>query len=164
MNKQYFLWYLILLPLHLPRSTLLQRRPRTGGAALALWVAAQAAWLREAYGLEFLGRSTFVPGLWLASLAFFLVNCGILGVIALLTPNLNLFWSFGLFGKIVVLVCPSSPPNYLPRILIAISSFSTFIRRVWHYGNKIYRDDKMAVERVNSILKHIAPGSSLAHM
>ena len=81
MNKQYFLWYLILLPLHLPRSTLLQRRPRTGGAALALWVVAQAAWLREAYGLEFLGRSTFVPGLWLASLAFFLVNCGILGLI-----------------------------------------------------------------------------------
>ena len=80
MTEQYFLWYLILLPLHLPRSTLL-RRPRVGASALGLWVAAQAAWLRGAYGLEFLGDSAFVPGLWLASLAFFLVNCWILGLV-----------------------------------------------------------------------------------
>ena len=40
----------------------------------------QAAWLHQAYRLEFLGQSTFVPGLWLAGLAFFAVNCWILGI------------------------------------------------------------------------------------
>lgn len=57
------------------------KKPVLGGAALALWVATQGAWLQQAYNLEFLGRSTFVPGLWRASLAFFLVNCWILGII-----------------------------------------------------------------------------------
>lgn len=41
----------------------------------------QALWLHQAFQLEFLGVSTFVPGLWLASLIFYLVNCWILGVI-----------------------------------------------------------------------------------
>ncbi|OAA54991.1 mannosyltransferase [Niveomyces insectorum RCEF 264] len=80
-TSQYFLWYMVLLPAYLPRSSLVQRRPRTGLAALALWVAGQAAWLQQGFALEFWGRSTFVPGLWLSSLAFFLVNCWILGVI-----------------------------------------------------------------------------------
>lgn len=35
----------------------------------------------QAYDLEFLGRSTFVPGLWLAGLGFFGVNCWILQII-----------------------------------------------------------------------------------
>lgn len=56
-------------------------KPALGGTALALWVATQGAWLQQAYNLEFLGQSTFVPGLWWASLAFFLVNCWILGII-----------------------------------------------------------------------------------
>ncbi len=80
-TSQYFLWYMVLLPAYLPRSSLLHRHPRRGLAALALWVAGQAAWLQQGFALEFLGRSTFVPGLWAASLAFFLVNCWILGVI-----------------------------------------------------------------------------------
>lgn len=70
---------MVFLPLHLPRSSLL-RRPALGATALALWVASQAAWLQQAYQLEFLGRSTFFPGLWLSSQAFFLVNCWILGI------------------------------------------------------------------------------------
>ena len=49
--------------------------------ALALWVLGQAVWLQQGYELEFLGRSTFVPGLWVASMCFFVVNCLILGVI-----------------------------------------------------------------------------------
>jgi phosphatidylinositol glycan class M len=41
----------------------------------------QAFWLHQAFQLEFMGFSTFVPGLWFAGLGFFLVNCWILGVI-----------------------------------------------------------------------------------
>lgn len=79
-TSQYFLWYLIFLPLYLPYSSLLAR-PRLGLIALGLWVAGQAVWLQQGYQLEFLGRSTFVPGLWLASLGFFAVNCWILGIV-----------------------------------------------------------------------------------
>lgn len=78
--RQYFLWYMIFLPLYLPRSSFL-RRPKLGVAALALWVLTQAAWLQQGFQLEFLGESTFVPGLWVSSLGFFLANCWILGVV-----------------------------------------------------------------------------------
>ena len=71
---------MVFLPLYLPTSSLVAK-PALGGVALALWVATQGAWLQQAYNLEFLGQSTFVPGLWWASLAFFLANCWILGII-----------------------------------------------------------------------------------
>jgi phosphatidylinositol glycan class M len=71
---------MVLLPLYLPRSSFLQS-PRLGVTALTLWVVAQGLWLQQGYGLEFLGRSVFVPGLWAASLGFFGVNCWILGMI-----------------------------------------------------------------------------------
>lgn len=57
------------------------RKPALGLSVLAAWVAAQAVWLWQGYGLEMLGQSTFVPGLWLSSLLFFAVNCWILGII-----------------------------------------------------------------------------------
>ena len=71
---------MVFLPLYLPNSCLL-RNKTLGISAAALWVAAQAAWLQQGFGLEFLGQSTYVPGLWLSSLVFFIVNCGILGLI-----------------------------------------------------------------------------------
>lgn len=80
LGSQYFLWYLIFLPLYLPNSSLL-RKPSLGLTALLLWALAQAAWLRFGYQLEFLGMCTFFPHLWLSSLLFFLVNCWILGII-----------------------------------------------------------------------------------
>jgi phosphatidylinositol glycan class M len=71
---------MIFLPLYLPHSSFL-RNKGLGITALVLWIAGQALWLQQGYELEFLGKTTFLPGLWLASLVFFLVNCWILGVI-----------------------------------------------------------------------------------
>lgn len=71
---------MVLLPLYLPNSSIL-RDKKLGISALLLWVASQALWLQQGFQLEFLGQSTFIPGLWLASLGFFLVNCWILGII-----------------------------------------------------------------------------------
>ncbi len=79
-TSQYFLWYLIFLPLYLPNSSL-RRRPALGITALALWVLSQALWLQQGYQLEFLGKSTFVPGLFGASLIFFAINCWILEIV-----------------------------------------------------------------------------------
>jgi phosphatidylinositol glycan class M len=79
-TSQYFLWYLALLPLYLPHSSFLER-PRFGLAALGAWIAAQVLWLQQGFQLEFNGNSTFVPGLWVAGLAFYAANMWILGVI-----------------------------------------------------------------------------------
>ncbi|KAK2747395.1 GPI mannosyltransferase 1 [Onygenales sp. PD_40] len=79
-TSQYFLWYMIFLPLYLPNSSFM-KRPLLGLVALTLWVAGQALWLHQGFRLEFLGISTFTPGLLLSSLAFFAVNIWILGVV-----------------------------------------------------------------------------------
>ncbi|KAI4176047.1 MAG: hypothetical protein LQ343_001329 [Gyalolechia ehrenbergii] len=78
-TSQYFLWYLILLPFYLPDSSLLAN-PSLGITALLLWAGAQAFYLHQAYSLEFLGRSTFIPGLFISGLVFFAVNIWILGI------------------------------------------------------------------------------------
>ena len=77
---QYFLWYMVFLPFYLPTSSLMQR-PKLGLMALVLWILGQAAWLQQGFQLEFLGKSTFIPGLWFASAAFFGINCWILDII-----------------------------------------------------------------------------------
>jgi len=77
---QYFIWFLLLAPLHLPHSSLITS-PRLGLTAATLWVTAQALWLWQGYELEMLGRSTSVPGLWGSSLLFYAVNMWILGII-----------------------------------------------------------------------------------
>ncbi|KAI8306201.1 GPI mannosyltransferase 1 [Colletotrichum sp. SAR11_240] len=79
-TSQYFLWYMVFLPLYLPNSAFL-KSPKLGVTALGLWVVSQAAWLQQGFQLEFLGYSTFFPGLFASSVGFFLVNCWILGVI-----------------------------------------------------------------------------------
>ncbi|CCX29536.1 PIG-M-domain-containing protein [Pyronema domesticum] len=78
-TSQYFMWYIVLLPFLLPYSSLL-RDWKKGLLALGLWIVGQAAWLQQGYELEFLGNSTFFPGLWMASLGFFMVNCWLLGI------------------------------------------------------------------------------------
>ncbi|KAF8545324.1 GPI mannosyltransferase [Trichophaea hybrida] len=78
-TSQYFMWYIVLLPFILPYSSFLQNWKR-GLVALGLWVVGQMVWLQQGYELEFLGKSTFFPGLWAANLGFFVVNCWLLGV------------------------------------------------------------------------------------
>ncbi|OCL00694.1 glycosyltransferase family 50 protein [Cenococcum geophilum 1.58] len=78
-TSQYFLWYIMFLPFYLPSSTLL-RKPSTGIAAGILWILGQIIWLQQGYRLEFLGTSSFVPGLWASSILFFIVNIWILGI------------------------------------------------------------------------------------
>lgn len=71
---------MVFLPFYLPSSSLLARR-NLGLAAAGLWILAQVLWLQQGFQLEFLGQSTFVPGLWMSSLFFFLTNTWILGII-----------------------------------------------------------------------------------
>jgi GPI mannosyltransferase 1 subunit M len=71
---------MVFLPFYLPNSSLLARK-YLGLTAAFLWVATQALWLQQGFQLEFLGKSTFVPGLWLAGTLFFLTNTWILGII-----------------------------------------------------------------------------------
>ncbi|KAK3630149.1 GPI mannosyltransferase 1 [Elasticomyces elasticus] len=78
-TSQYFLWYMVFLPVYLPDSSLLWSR--RGLVMLAAWVAGQAMWLQQGYELEFLGKSTFLPGLWVSSINFFLLNCWSLSII-----------------------------------------------------------------------------------
>ncbi|KAG6865401.1 hypothetical protein C0991_002895 [Blastosporella zonata] len=75
MIEQYFLWYLLLLPLILPRLGTTRRRAL---AYIAVWVGTQALWLAEAYKLEFLGRNVFF-GLWVRSLVYVIGNVWVLG-------------------------------------------------------------------------------------
>jgi len=79
-TSQYFLWYMVFLPFYLPNSSLLAKK-FLGISAVLLWVATQGLWLQQGFELEFNGKSTFVPGLWLTSLAFFLTNIWLLGII-----------------------------------------------------------------------------------
>ena len=81
-TSQYFLWYIVILPFYLPNSSMISK-PRKGFAVLGAWIGAQAWYLYQAYHTEFLGQSRFagISGLWSASLAFFLVNMWILGIV-----------------------------------------------------------------------------------
>lgn len=71
---------MVFLPLYLPNSSFIQS-PKLGVSALLLWVVSQGAWLQQGFQLEFMGVSTFFPGLWASTVGFFLVNCWILGII-----------------------------------------------------------------------------------
>ncbi|KAK9472550.1 PIG-M-domain-containing protein [Dipodascopsis tothii] len=78
-TSQYFLWYIVLLPFYLPSSAML-RRPWLGIQAALLWSLAQAAWLQQGFELEYMGNSTFFPGIFASTLFFFSVNIWILGI------------------------------------------------------------------------------------
>ncbi|KAJ7271962.1 glycosyltransferase family 50 protein [Mycena haematopus] len=73
-TSQYFLWYLLLLPLLLPRLSISRWN---AVAYVGVWVATQALWLYEAYKLEFLGQNVFL-GLWVRGLIYIAGNCWVL--------------------------------------------------------------------------------------
>ena len=71
---QYFLWYLLLLPLLLPRLSITRSKAILYGA---VWLGIQVLWLSEAYKLEFLGQNVFFA-LWLRGLIYVVGNCWVL--------------------------------------------------------------------------------------
>lgn len=73
-TSQYFLWYLILLPVVVPRLAMTWQKATL---LTVLWLAAQASWLLPAYLLEFHAINAFIP-IWLESIAFFCCNIGVL--------------------------------------------------------------------------------------
>ncbi|KAF9484641.1 GPI mannosyltransferase 1 [Pholiota conissans] len=74
-TSQYFLWYLLLLPLLLPQLAI----PRANTIVyIIVWVGTQALWLSEAYKLEFLGDNVYF-GLWIRGLIYVVGNCWVLG-------------------------------------------------------------------------------------
>lgn len=81
-TAQYFMWYMVLLPFYLPSITsgLSAKGRAVGIVAVLLWISSQLLWIRQGYLLEFLGVSTFYPGLFVATILFFVVNCFCLGL------------------------------------------------------------------------------------
>lgn len=77
-HGQYFLWYTAFLPLIFPMTSLKLRWK--GAALIAAWFGSELHWLFWAFHLEMKGENTFFP-LWLAGLAFFSVNIGILATL-----------------------------------------------------------------------------------
>lgn len=73
-TSQYFMWYLMLLPLVVPRLNISRQK---AGLLASLWIGAQVSWLLPAYLLEFHGINAFVP-IWLEGIAFFCCNVGVL--------------------------------------------------------------------------------------
>ncbi|BFZ53172.1 GPI mannosyltransferase 1 [Savitreella phatthalungensis] len=81
-TSQYFLWYLVFIPLWLPGSQLLGLKSRglwywRPLMCLALWVGGQGLWLSYAYKFEMLGQQVFQQ-MWIATICFFAANVFIL--------------------------------------------------------------------------------------
>ncbi|KAF0380791.1 glycosyltransferase family 50 protein [Gigaspora margarita] len=74
-TSQYFMWYICLFPLIIHSTTI--KFKYKGLLMLFAWISGQAIWLYQAYLLEFLGENTFLR-IWMASIAFFVINIWIL--------------------------------------------------------------------------------------
>ncbi|KAJ2305356.1 GPI mannosyltransferase 1, partial [Coemansia sp. RSA 2704] len=74
-TAQYFMWYICLLPVVWPHSSL--RLMPWGLVLVAAWFGSQGLYLQQAYRLEFLGENTFTL-LWAAGAVIFAANNWIL--------------------------------------------------------------------------------------
>lgn len=77
-TAQYFLWYTAFLPLIFPLTSV--KFKWQGLGMIIAWLGGELHWLYWAYQLEMQGVNTFSP-LWMAGLAFFSVNVGILATL-----------------------------------------------------------------------------------
>jgi len=74
-DLQYFLWYLLFVPLLVPRLVIPLRR---AVLLAACWFGTQALWLSQAYKLEFLGEPVFTR-VWICSLIYVIGHTWVLG-------------------------------------------------------------------------------------
>ncbi|CAF0916619.1 unnamed protein product [Didymodactylos carnosus] len=84
-TSQYFLWYLVYIPLLMPS---LQMKKRWLAGLFILWILPQCLWLYFAYQLEFKGINTFIK-IWSSSLLFFSINILIMCIIIWKTKRFN---------------------------------------------------------------------------
>lgn len=80
---QYFVWYLLLLPLIFP---LVRMTAARAALLLCTWLATQMIWLSFGYLLEFQGVNVFLY-LWLAGVAFFAANIFVMHSIVSALPR-----------------------------------------------------------------------------
>ncbi|KZT26388.1 glycosyltransferase family 50 protein [Neolentinus lepideus HHB14362 ss-1] len=80
-TSQYFLWYILFLPLLIPRLSWSMTR-FTSSLCFATWFGLQGLWLAEAYKLEFLGENVYF-GVWSRGIIYLLGSVGVLTVIVL---------------------------------------------------------------------------------
>lgn len=73
-TAQYFVWYITLMPLVLPKLRISAQR---GVCMFLVWLGSELNWLYWGYHLEFLGENVFLM-LWTASVLFFIANVWIL--------------------------------------------------------------------------------------
>lgn len=73
-TSQYFVWYLCLLPLIIPRLRIGFLKSL---GYFCLWMFGQGLWLYFAFELEFMGNNTFLE-LWIAGLVFLTINWAVL--------------------------------------------------------------------------------------
>lgn len=73
-TQQYFLWYLLFLPLLLPSLNMSRWK---GFALVTVWATVQGLWLSEGYQLEFMGSNVFF-NLWVRGLIYVVGNCWVL--------------------------------------------------------------------------------------
>ncbi|ETW85961.1 glycosyltransferase family 50 protein [Heterobasidion irregulare TC 32-1] len=74
-TSQYFLWYLLFLPLLVPSLAISWHRALL---YLAIWMGTQVLWLSQAYKLEFLGDNVFYH-LWICSMIYVVGHSWVLG-------------------------------------------------------------------------------------